>query len=129
MERVRQARFACLFWQNLERQLEHYRTFISLLEKEKNSWESRYRAVASTTPTAPAPSIAPTPASTATTNTNPDATPVRHLPAHTIAHTHTPHTHSTRVACHSQYVVDDDRRAKRRRCERAARGSTTRRAR
>jgi hypothetical protein len=48
MERVRQARFACLFWQNLERQLEHYRTFISLLEKERNSWESRYRDVAPT---------------------------------------------------------------------------------
>lgn len=73
MERVRQARFACLFWQNLERQLEHYRTFISLLEKEKNSWEARYRAVASTTPPAPAP--APAPSLAATTTTNTDATP------------------------------------------------------
>ncbi|ELR11023.1 uncharacterized protein ACA1_048120 [Acanthamoeba castellanii str. Neff] len=90
MERVRQARFACLFWQNLERQLEHYRTFISLLEKEKNSWEARYRAVASTTPPAPAP--APAPSLAATTTTNTDATPLpaplrqrghplRHLPA------------------------------------------------
>jgi hypothetical protein len=96
MERVRQARFACLFWQNLERQLEHYRTFISLLEKEKNSWEARYRAVTSTTPPAPAP--APAPSLAATTNTNTDATPVRHLPAHAHARTR---TRSTRVACHS----------------------------